>query len=172
MAKIGKKEKKPLPCGRPRPSHEDHHEQEELTRLQATLDKYTKSKGLNSSASRNHILAIMAEQTGHFSPTQLIQKVGSQHPSIGPATVYRNLALFLEAGLLRQTLTATSGETLYEMESEEHHDHIVCLDCGEIFEFHDENIEKAQDSVAAEMKFVPENHRHVIYARCALLKRK
>lgn len=172
MAKIAKKDKKPLPCGRARPVHEDHHEGAETGSLQATLDRYTKSKGLNSSASRNHILESMAEQTGHFSPTQLIQKVSSQHPSIGPATVYRNISLFLEAGLLRQTLTATSGETLYEMESEEHHDHIVCLDCGEIFEFHDEEIEKAQDKVTSGLKFSPENHRHVIYAHCEMLKKK
>ncbi len=152
--------------------HEDHQAGAEPGTLQATLDRYTKSKGLNSSASRNHILTIMADQTGHFSPTQLIQKVSARHPSIGPATVYRNITLFLEAGLLRQTLTATSGETLYEMESEEHHDHIVCLDCGEIFEFHDEDIEKAQDKITVSLKFRPENHRHVIYARCELLKKR
>jgi Fur family ferric uptake transcriptional regulator len=174
VPKDAKNSKKPLPCGRIRPSHTPHvgGKDEQLRLLQERLDGYTKGKGLNSSASRNHILEIIAEQGAHFSPTQLIQKVSLRFPNVGPATVYRNLTLFIEAGVLRQTLTASSGETLYEVETEEHHDHIVCLDCNEIFEFHDESIEKSQDRVASSMKFKPENHWHVIYARCEQLKRK
>ncbi|MGZ3707544.1 MAG: transcriptional repressor, partial [Bdellovibrionota bacterium] len=60
---------------------------------------------------------------------------------------------------------------MYEPVDEEHHDHIICVDCGEIFEFHDDQIESQQSQVAREMKFEEVRHRHVVYARCAYKKK-
>jgi Fur family ferric uptake transcriptional regulator len=66
----------------------------------------------------------------------------------------------------------SDGQVFYElceMESDEHHDHIVCMDCRRIFEFHDEGIEARQAQISKEMGFVAEKHTHVIYAKCQYL---
>ena len=60
----------------------------------------------------------------------------------------------------------------YELSSSEHHDHIVCVDCHAIIEFHDESIENRQQELTQELGFTAQDHQHVLYASCDLLKKK
>lgn len=103
---------------------------------------------------------------GHFNVQEVVKKVQSRDASIGAATVYRTAALLRDAGLVRETLVNDDGSTVYEVSDSDHHDHIVCLDCGQIFEFRDERIEQAQAAINERMKFAEVRHRHVIYAHC------
>jgi Fur family ferric uptake transcriptional regulator len=117
------------------------------------------------------VAELIFTKKSHFEVQTLIKEVQAKHPEIGPATVYRSVNTLCEAGLLHESLQTHDGVTLYEAHEDEHHDHIVCTDCGEIFEFHDESIEDAQNKAIKKMGFVPAKHKHVIYAKCSLLKK-
>ena len=116
-------------------------------------------------------MALILEQSEHFTIQDFIKKVSEKYPAIGAATVYRNIPVLVEAGVLKETLTDNSGQKVYELADDEHHDHIVCLDCSHIFEFHDDSIEAAQDRVSLGLRFAPVNHRHVIFAKCQYKKK-
>ena len=121
---------------------------------------------MKQSDSRFKILEIVADYQSHFSTAQLIAKVADTHPSVGAATVYRSIPFFVDAGILTETLATDSGEKIFEVQSARHHDHIVCLDCDAILEFHEPEIEALQQRVLGTMGFREARHRHVIYAHC------
>jgi Fur family ferric uptake transcriptional regulator len=134
------------------------------------LTKYLKKMGLRATSQRENVAEVALSRHSHFEIQELIKDVQKQYPEISPATVYRSVATLCDAGILHETLESSSGVKLYEPADGDHHDHIVCLDCGEIFEFHDEGMEKAQDAVLDRLQFKPERHRHILYARCGLLQ--
>jgi Fur family ferric uptake transcriptional regulator len=157
------------PCGRA-PARERRSQKTPVAQIQDRLRKYVESQALKNSESRNKIVEVIAGSRSHFNAQELVKRVVARAPEIGAATVYRNIPLLLAAGVLQESLVQETGETLYELSDEEHHDHIVCVDCGAIFEFHDEVIEKAQDKVIGKLGFMPVRHKHVIYAKCGSLK--
>ena len=161
-----------LPCGKPSPSLPSSGV--EPSDWKGRLDSYLKLKALNQSRQRDLIAETILSQGGHQTAQEMVRRVQAQHPSIGAATVYRTVHVLEEAGLLRKTLTDAAGIVLYEasvQESDDHHDHIVCLDCGAIFEFHEPRIEKAQAEVLAQNGFSESRHEHILFARCNDLKR-
>ena len=161
-----------MACGRPKPNPPSTKRADLGLAWQARLEAYLTANQLNRSESRNKLLEVLLEEREHFTVPRLVHKVSQKHPEIGAATIYRNLPVLLGAGILRETFTDEEGQKVYEASEEEHHDHIVCLDCQAVFEFHDEGIESAQEKITNQLKFSAVNHRHVIYARCAYLKRR
>lgn len=132
----------------------------------ARLDRYLASQGLKRSGPRLKVAELILAEGGHLDAREIVDRVRRKHPGIGQATVYRTLKTLCDAEMLKESLTDDKGRVVYEHFGEEHHDHIVCLDCGEIFEFHSEAIEKAQSQVLGELGFTQVRHRHVIYANC------
>ena len=165
------KKQKTLPCGRVR-ELDDLFEKKNKEEWIEKLNLFIKEKGLKNSDQRLSIAKAVLDIETHFSTKEVADLVQKKYSDIGPATVYRAISLFQEAGLLQETLVSDGGETFFEIAgaSSSHHDHIVCSDCGEIFEFHDEGIESLQNKAFDEMKFIPERHRHVIYAKCGYRK--
>jgi Fur family ferric uptake transcriptional regulator len=159
------------PCGRMRPSAPSGNTLVD-PEWRARLAEYLKGQGLRATKQREQVAEIALKQTDHFEIQSLIRGVQAKHPDIGPATVYRSVKTLCEAGLLSETLQSDGGVTLYEPHVEEHHDHIVCIDCGEIFEFHDESMEKAQTKAMHAIGFTEAKHKHVIYAKCGYLNAK
>ena len=157
-----------LNCGRPA---QGLHRESAID-WQDRLNQFLAAQELNQSESRNRILEVILKEPGHFSTQQLVQKVAETYPAIGPATVYRNIPVLVESGILTETLTTGDGQKVFEVSSDGHHDHIVCLDCHQIFEFHNEAIETAQDKVTDRLRFKPVRHRHVIYAHCEFKNHK
>lgn len=176
--KIAKKSKDAssplLPCGRPVPADTEHHEREHLPLSEMTerLKAYVAEKNLNRSEARFRILEVIAEQPSHFSAQDLVDLIQKRFPDVGRSTVYRNLPIFVESGLIQEGPPKSDGQALYELSHEDHHDHIVCLDCQRIFEFHDDALEKRQDIASEKLSFIPRAHRHVIYGSCEFLNRQ
>lgn len=155
------------PCGRaPYPLKHTRHTPENWKRL---LNEHIHRQGLKQSSQRLRIAEVLLKEPAHFTIQEVAPKVRAEVEGTGLATLYRTIALLVSAGLLRETLTGDSGQTFYEVEDNHHHDHVVCLDCGHIFEFHDEEIEKLQDRVSSRLGFTPLHHRHVLYANCKKL---
>jgi len=159
------------PCGRPPVDvKHDANRAALLREFLARLESYVRERGLKQSAVRTQILEAILKISGHFSVHELTEAVRVHSPQIGAATVYRNIPLLIEAGVLQETLKTDSGQAYYELAQDDHHDHIVCLDCGRIFEFHDRTIEREQEKITRSMNFETQAHRHVIYANCDFRK--
>ena len=131
------------------------------------FNDYLNRKGLKTTSQRTIILETFLESVCHFSTEELYLKLRSDYPKIGYATVHRSLKLFAECGIAAER-NFGDGQTRYELvHGGEHHDHLVCTECGLIIEFEEPQIEKLQVSVAAAHNFTIDNHRLELYGRCA-----
>jgi Fur family ferric uptake transcriptional regulator len=133
------------------------------------LERALQRKGLKTTAQRRLITEVFFDpqfRQDHPTVDTLYRQVKSRDQSVGFATVYRTMKLLVECGLASPR-QLHDNQTRYEPESPgEHHDHLICLDCGHIFEFENEEIEALQAREAARHGFVVAEHRMVLYGRC------
>jgi Fur family ferric uptake transcriptional regulator len=163
---MSSKSPKTLPCGRQAVPSLALPTAEKFAEWQTRLRKFLAEHTLKYSEQRWKIAQIILSTAGHLDSQEIVDKVKRKHPAIGAATVYRNIKVLCEAKILKESLNDLNGRVVYELFDEDHHDHIVCTNCGEIFEFHSEKIESLQDEITQKLGFTPVRHRHVIYARC------
>lgn len=164
---MAKRTSKILPCGRPAAEHPEAPGAPRLEEWHQQLRDYLSSQGLKYSEQRWKIAELILSTGGHLDAQGIVDRVKQRYPDIGAATVYRNLKVLCEAKILKESLNDSNGRVIYELFEDDHHDHIICLDCGEIFEFHNEKMETLQDAVVKKMGFTEVRHRHVVYAKCA-----
>ncbi|MCP5152492.1 MAG: ferric iron uptake transcriptional regulator [Ectothiorhodospiraceae bacterium] len=124
-----------------------------------------KRLGLKATVPRLRVLDVLeANREGHMSAEDVYRALLDAGEEVGLATVYRVLTQFETAGLvIRHNF---EGRSLFELDSGEHHDHIVCVQCGEIMEFSDATIERRQERIAEEHGFKISDHALVIYGEC------
>ncbi len=130
------------------------------------FNEYLRRKGLKNTKQRLLILEAFLGSASHYSTEDLYLKLRKNHPHIGYATVHRTLKLLAECGIALE-LNFGDGHTRFEPLNAEHHDHMVCTECGLIIEFSEPKIEKLQEQVAALHNFKIQNHRHELYGLCA-----
>ncbi len=135
-----------------------------LERAQRKLADHLGRHGLKQTRQREAILDAFMATAGHHTSEELHERVRGEYPEIGAATVYRTLKLFCDAGLANAH-HFRDGVTLYERTGE-HHDHLICTDCGTIIEFESDVIEREQVEVAGRHGFELQRHRHILYGRC------
>jgi len=135
--------------------------------------KLLKSNNLKYTTQRELILKIIYDNDGHFTPEDIYNLIKENHPSVklGIATVYRTLTLLEDAHIVSSISFGTQGKK-YEFGLKEHHDHLVCLVCGNIEEFLDETIEKQQEKVAEKFNFKMTNHTMKILGTCSACQEK
>ncbi len=125
-----------------------------------------KSSGLKATLPRLKILEIFQNSTvRHMSAEDVYKQLLAENLDVGLATVYRVLTQFEQAGLLSRN-HFESGKAVFELDQGSHHDHLVCLDCGRVEEFFDEEIEKRQQRIAAERGFKLAEHALSLYGNC------
>ena len=126
-----------------------------------------KSTGLKATLPRLKILEVFqASQQRHMTAEDVFRVLLDSRSDIGLATVYRVLMQFEQAGLLTRS-NFESGKAVFELNEGQHHDHLVCLDCGRVEEFFDAEIERRQHSIAEERGFVLQEHALSLYANCS-----
>ena len=129
------------------------------------LAAYIAEHGLKRSDQRTAVVDAFLRSNSHLSVDDLLALARKKRPEVGRTTVYRTLKLLQAAGLAQEL--QLKGETRFERDyKREHHDHFICKTCGEIFEFHSDEIERIQDEVASEIGFVIDGHRHQIFGYC------
>ncbi len=160
------------PCGRPRQNPQPPPSRKKIEEYKQSFKEFLMEKKLKFTEQRWLMAKLILETGGHLDAQEIIERVGKAHPSIGAATIYRNIKVLCDAGLLEPTHQNIHGRDVYELPDESHHDHILCLDCGEVFEFKNPRIETLQDTVAEQMDFSPTAHRHVIHGHCRYLEDK
>jgi Fur family ferric uptake transcriptional regulator len=125
-----------------------------------------KSTGLKATLPRLKILEIFQKGTQrHMTAEDVFRVLLEDRSDVGLATVYRVLTQFEQAGILSRS-HFESGKAVYEINEGQHHDHLVCLDCGRVEEFYDAEIEKRQHAVAKTKGFVIADHALSLYAHC------
>jgi len=124
------------------------------------------SMGLKATFPRLKILELFENaEERHLTADDVYRLLLSEHMDIGLATVYRVLTQFEQAGLLERH-HFESGKAVFEIKAGQHHDHLVCINCGRVEEFFDEEIERRQKKIAKERGFVIQDHALYIYAEC------
>ncbi len=125
-----------------------------------------KNIGLKVTLPRLKILELFQAGTQrHMTAEDVYRQLLQQQVDIGLATVYRVLMQFEQADILKRS-HFESERAVYELNQGEHHDHLVCLDCGRVEEFHDPDIEALQIKVAKKQGFEIADHALSLYAHC------
>jgi Fur family ferric uptake transcriptional regulator len=133
---------------------------------EAAFADFIKRKGLKTTRQRNTIISTFFRLRGHISVEELLNEVKKANPRIGYATVYRTLHLLVASNLVEERRFG-DGMARYEGHSDvEHHDHMICLECGEIFEFFNPRLEALQEKLAEENNFKIYRHRLELYGAC------
>lgn len=121
--------------------------------------------GLKITLPRLKILEIFEQANQrHLSAEDIYKDLLQSDQDIGLATVYRVLTQFEAAGLVTRH-NFEGGHSVFELDDGEHHDHMVCVDSGEVVEFFNEEIEALQRKMAAEHGYELLDHSLVLYVR-------
>lgn len=128
--------------------------------------KQLKQAGLKVTSPRIKILDLLRNKdSSHLSADAIYRALADSGEEVGLATVYRVLSQFEMAGLIRRHYFE-GGQSVFELDQGAHHDHILCVACGQIEEFCDEEIEQRQHQIAARLGYELVEHRLVLYGRC------
>jgi Fur family ferric uptake transcriptional regulator len=145
--------------------------QQSMTEEQEVFLQHIQKKGLKRTAQRDLILDIFLHTEAHLSSEDLYRLVQKQDPTIGQTTVYRTLKLLSEAGLAREVRFG-DGRTHYEHNyKHQHHDHMICSECGRVIEFFSAELEAIQDAMAAKHRFQITQHLLRMIGICADCRR-
>ncbi len=131
-----------------------------------------KNVGLKVTEPRLTILALMQDtrdKLQHFAAEDIYKLLLAQDSEVGLATVYRVLNQFEEVGILTRHLF-DSNKAVFELNYDHQHDHIICKDCGKVFEFKDDEIERRQREISQKHGIELEKHSLYLYGTCSDLK--
>ncbi|EMJ9774055.1 MULTISPECIES: ferric iron uptake transcriptional regulator [Morganella] len=130
-------------------------------------NKALKNAGLKVTLPRLKILEVLQDpECHHVSAEDLYKKLIDIGEEIGLATVYRVLNQFDDAGIVTRH-NFEGGKSVFELTQQQHHDHLICLDCGKVIEFSDESIESRQKNIAERHGIKLTNHSLYLYGHCA-----
>jgi Fur family ferric uptake transcriptional regulator len=139
----------------------------DVEQLRARLNDYMAKHGLRSTEQRRLVTEMFFATEEHLSIEDLLDRVRTEEPKIGYATVYRTLKLLKDCGLAFERHFG-DGVSRYEVAwANEHHDHMICVECEKIVEFEDSDIEELQHDVAARLGFTLVRHKLELYGMCA-----
>ena len=137
-----------------------------MVKNQKEFEGFIRGKGCRLTGERLKLIEGIKRQRGHFNVDILVSCLQKQGLKVSRDTVYRNLPILLEAGVIAQSFR-TSRDTYYECGcSKAHHDHLICRACEKVVEFKDAEIEQAQRRVAEKHRFKLEHHCHQLVGLC------
>jgi len=139
----------------------------EYDALLEEFKKLLKKNGEKFTIQREIILETLYNSDEHLTPEALHQRIQKNHPELktGIATIYRTLSRLEESDIVTSLSFGAQGKK-YELGAKDHHDHMICTECGDITEFVDEEIESRQESIALEFGFKIKDHSMQIYGLC------
>jgi len=121
--------------------------------------------GLKVTLPRIKILQLLEQaKDRHVSAEDVYKALLEAGEDVGLATVYRVLTQFEQAGLVERH-NFDGGHAVFELDSGEHHDHMVCTQSGKVIEFHNDQIEQLQEQIARELGYELTGHSLVLYGK-------
>jgi Fur family ferric uptake transcriptional regulator len=127
---------------------------------------YLKNQGLRQSSRRDRIVETFFKVKGHTTAEELFGEVRKKDKLVGLTTIYRTLRLLTQCGLAVERKFDRKEATFEPAQVGEHHDHLICLECGTIVEFENKTIETLQEVVAKEHSFTITRHVMELYGTC------
>ncbi len=141
--------------------------EEKFSKEREIFLEHIQKAGLRRTGQRDLILETFLDTEEHLTSEDLYRLVSKEDPSIGHTTVYRTLKLLTEAGLAREVRFG-DNKTYYEHHYDhEHHDHMICTECGKVIEFFSQEIENLQDEMAAKFGFALSHHSLRMWGLCS-----
>lgn len=133
--------------------------------MQVFID-YLQSHKLKLTPHRELILESFLNNEGHRSVEDIYRTVKVADPRIGYTTVYRTMKHLIQCGLARE-IELADGITRYEhLFNHQHHDHMICMECGKSIEFYNPEIEELQEAASRQLGFKVLDHKLQIYGVC------
>ena len=126
------------------------------------LEDLCVEKGMRMTDQRRIIARVLSDAEDHPDVEEVYRRASAIDDKISIATVYRTVCLFEDAGILEKH-DFRDGRARYEQASEDHHDHLIDLQSGEVIEFRNEEIERLQEIVARELGYRLVDHRLELY---------
>ncbi len=141
--------------------------------IKERLDDFIRRKGLRRTAQRDKIVAVVFSKDEHFTADELFERVRKVDGETSRATVYRTLGLLVEADLLRQ-IDLGESQVTYDPNflDKPSHNHLVCIDCGNVVEFEDAHVDIQTDCVSRRLGFRTIRQSIKIEASCEQLRLK
>jgi Fur family transcriptional regulator, ferric uptake regulator len=137
----------------------------ETRALKDRWTEFLRQQKLNTTQQRELIVDAFLRHHEHISIDELLAKVRRKSAGVGYATVYRTLRLLVDSGLANAR-QFEDGQTRYEVAGA-HHDHLICVKCGLILEFENDEIERLQEEMAQSLGgFQVLRHKHELYCIC------
>lgn len=128
--------------------------------------EYLRKNELKFTQERVTVLEEIRKTDQHFEPESLLFRLKTKNAKISRATIYRTLELLVQCGLIQKNIFA-DGTSLYEKKfGATAHDHFLCLKCGQIIEFYDEELVNIHKRMAIKHNLVIRKHTHQIYGLC------
>ena len=146
-----------------------------MSKQAGTLQSFIKHRakcGLKSSDKRTYVVDFFVKAGRHFTVEELYNEIKKQKSGISYSTVYRALKLLKQWGLANESMFGNSVTRYEPVDKSEHHDHLVCQECGRIIEFENGKIEKLQHDVAQKYGFTVSAHRLELYGICQECRKK
>ena len=145
---------------------------EEFKKEKEIFLEHIQKSGLRRTAQRHLIMEIFLRTEEHLTSEDLYWLVQKDDSTVGHTTVYRTLKLLTEAGLAREVRFG-DNKTYYEHHyNHDHHDHMICTECGKVFEFFSQAIESMQDEMADKLGFRPTHHSLRMWGVCSDCQKK
>lgn len=139
----------------------------EDAKIHEAFDAYLARLGLRQTKQRRMIVEAVLQVGPHVDADAIATRARQLDRSIGTATVYRTLQLMTAAGILIEHSFGKDRSTFeFISPDKEHHDHLICNQCGSIVEFCDESLENLQEQIASRLGFKLKTHRMELFADC------
>ncbi|WP_028877810.1 Fur family transcriptional regulator [Terasakiella pusilla] len=129
---------------------------------ESRIEQMCMEKGMKMTGQRRVIAKVLSDSQDHPDVEEVYKRSSEVDPKISIATVYRTVRLFEEAGIVER-LDFGDGRARYEEASEDHHDHLIDVQTGKVYEFHDEEIEELQRKIAEKLGFKLVDHRMELF---------
>lgn len=136
------------------------------------FEQFLRSEGLSMTRPRRTIAELAFKAGEHFSAQELLKWVKAKDPFIGKVTVYRTLVLLVKSGLLAERDFIRDRMHYEPVLGRPHHEHMICIVCGRIIEFINEDIERLQELVARKHGFEIVHHIHKLFGYCSDCRRR
>ncbi len=128
--------------------------------------EYLQARNLRDTSERRRILHEVFWIRKHFTADDLLDRFRRKHQSVSRATLYRTLSHLVECGLVRK-LDLGQRVAMYEsVRDQEHHEHMICLACGKVIEFADDEMERLQEEACRSHRFFPVRHYLQVLGYC------
>lgn len=145
---------------------QDNENKTQRLREEVRFESFLRAKKLKLTGERMAILGAIFKREHHFDAETLHAELKVQGGDISRATVYRTLDLLVQCGLVRKSSLGSSHANYEAAHDDEHHDHLICLNCNAVFEFFRPDLEALQEQICKAQDFKPLHHSLQIFGLC------